>query len=333
MNNFMNKKSIAIGFILCILLEIFVYQVNHKLHLFKPLVVVKTHRTHEMRGDRGVFTNTLIECVNDEDRDAPSELNISKSKLQDLVNSEISKNKLLSMSVYIRDLNNGPWIGINDQDEFIGGSLLKVPILISYLKLADNDSSILEKEIEYKNKIENNDQYYLPSKELEVGKKYKIQELLEYMIKYSDNNAAYLLYINLNKKDFDATFETLGFGDPDPNKPYQVNTVSYAGFFRILYNTSYLSKKNSERALQLLSQVEFNRGINSGLPKDIVVSHKFGIRSDGPINQLHDCGIVYYPKHPYLLCVMSKGGKFPDMERSITEVSKFVYEEVSINHH
>lgn len=285
-----------------------------------------------MRGDSGAFTNTLIECIDDEDRDAPSELNISKSKLQNLVNAEISKNKLLSMSVYIRDLNNGPWIGINDQEKFIGGSLLKIPILISYLKLADNDSSILEKEIEYKNKIEDNNQYYSPSKELEVDKKYKVSELLEYMIKYSDNNAAYLLFINLDKKDFDATFEALGFGDPDPNAPYIVNSVSYAGFFRVLYNVSYLSKKNSERALRMLSQTEFDRGINADLPKDIVISHKFGIRSDGPINQLHDCGIVYYPKHPYLLCVMSKGGKFPDMAKGIAEVSKFVYEEVNNNH-
>lgn len=332
MNNFINKKSIVIGFILCILVEFVIYQVNHKFHLFRPLVVVKTLHTHEMRGDKGAFTNTLIECIDGDERDAPSQLNISKSKLEDFVNNEIKQNKILSMSVYVRDLNNGPWMGINDQEEFIGGSLLKVPILISYLKLADNDSSILEKEIEYKNKIEDNSQYYSASKELEIGKKYKVSDLLEYMIKYSDNNAAYLLFINLDKNDFDATFEAIGFGDPDPNAPYQVNSVSYAGFFRVLYNVSYLSKKNSERALRMLSQTEFDRGINANLPKDIVVSHKFGIRSDGPINQLHDCGIVYYPKHPYLLCVMSKGGTFPDMAKGIADVSRFVYGEVDKNH-
>jgi hypothetical protein len=36
-----------------------------------------------------------------------------------------------------------------------------------------------------------------------------------------------------------------------------------ATFFRILYNASYLGRENSEYALKLLSQVDFNNGLRA----------------------------------------------------------------------
>jgi hypothetical protein len=46
--------------------------------------------------------------------------------------------------------------------------------------------------------------------------------------------------------------------------------------------------------------------------------------------EMHDCGIVYYPYRPYLLCVMTKGsGEIKSLETVIQDVSKMVYEEVN----
>jgi hypothetical protein len=44
--------------------------------------------------------------------------------------------------------------------------------------------------------------------------------------------------------------------------------------------------------------------------------------------QLHDCGIVYYPHKPYLLCVMTRGKSSDDNSKMIAEISKLVYREV-----
>jgi beta-lactamase class A len=325
----MKYSQILLGIIICILLEVILYNVNHTYKIFKPLVNTPVSSSSEKHQGGGNFTNPLLECIGVGDSDTTNQLNISKEGLNSIINQEKTKNKVSVMSVYVRDLNNGPWVAVNQNEDFIGGSLLKVPLLISYLKMADSDSSILQKVIEYKEKAVDNNQYYQSLKILEVGKKYTVEELLEYMIYYSDNNAAYLLSQNLDTTNFDAVFKALGFGDPDPNKPYSVNTVTYAGFFRVLFNASYLSKTNSEKALTMLSKLEFNRGLQAGLPNNIVVSHKFGIRSDGDLNQLHDCGIVYYPNHPYLICVMSRGGTFDNMAKSIADVSRFVYDQVS----
>ncbi len=326
-------RQILIGFLICIALEFAVYNLNHKYHLFEPFFVVNKPVAFEKHEGGGSFTNPLLECLSSEQSESLEQFSVSKDKVSELVEKVKVKHGLTDISVYVRDLNNGPWMGINQDKKFIGGSLLKVPMLISYLKLAEDDPNILKKEIEYKEQKVTNDQYFSPSRQIEVGKKYTVGELLEYMIYYSDNNAAYLLSENIDHVNFNRVFAALGFGDPDPNQPFPVDTKTYAGFFRILFNSSYLSKLSSEKALFMLSKSEFNRGLQALLPKNILVSHKFGIRSDGPVNQLHDCGIVYYPNNPYLVCIMSRGGTFDNMADSIAEVSKFVYDEVAESQH
>ena len=47
------------------------------------------------------------------------------------------------------------------------------------------------------------------------------------------------------------------------------------------------------------------------------------------MNELHDCGIIYYPNHPYFLCVMTKGADFPVLAGVIREVSQTAWEEVA----
>jgi hypothetical protein len=44
--------------------------------------------------------------------------------------------------------------------------------------------------------------------------------------------------------------------------------------------------------------------------------------------QLHDCGIVYYPKRPYILCVMTRGEKMDVLPKVIKEISTEVYRNV-----
>jgi hypothetical protein len=71
-------------------------------------------------------------------------------------------------------------------------------------------------------------------------------------------------------------------------------------------------------------------GIKAPLPPDLVVSHKFGERTEmagGSVawRELHDCGIVYYPYEPYFLCVMTKGQDFDDQRAVLRGISAVVY--------
>jgi beta-lactamase class A len=103
----------------------------------------------------------------------------------------------------------------------------------------------------------------------------------------------------------------------------------YSVFFRILFNSSFLSRANSEYALSLLTESTFREGLRAGVPSEIPLAHKFGERKIGnDLQQFHDCGVVYYPRHPYLLCIMTRGNNIPNLKKAIADTSRFVYEEI-----
>ena len=82
--------------------------------------------------------------------------------------------------------------------------------------------------------------------------------------------------------------------------------------------------------MEILSKTTFKEGIVAGVPEGTVVAHKFGQflsttnTADGV--ELHDCGIIYYPDYPYLLCVMTKGNSLDELKNVIKGISKITYE-------
>ncbi len=65
--------------------------------------------------------------------------------------------------------------------------------------------------------------------------------------------------------------------------------------------------------------------MKAGIP----VSHKFGEAGTGNVErQLHDCGIVYFPDHPYLACIMTRGKDTDELKKSIVDISRFIYEKI-----
>lgn len=254
--------------------------------------------------------------------------------LNSFIKDSISNNKVSQVSVYFRDLNTGRWLGINENEQYEPASLLKIAVLIAYLRIAEINPDILEKSLRASNDSHNFDisQNYKPKNPVEIGKAYTIRSLLSSMIVGSDNNAMVLLTQNIATSSIDTIYKDLQI----PMNDGAVSNISpalYSRFFRILYNSSYLSHPASESVLGLLSQTDFTSGLIAGLPVGTVVSHKFGERTADSITpnsekELHDCGIVYYPDHPYFICVMTKGKDFNSLEKVISSISKIVWNDV-----
>jgi len=161
------------------------------------------------------------------------------------------------------------------------------------------------------------------------GSNYSIDEVIYRMIVYSDNDAKDLLLANLDGRILARTYSDLTVNGPTIIKTDDFITVKdYATFFRVLFNASYLSQNLSEKALKILSETDFKDGLVSGVPPSVKVAHKFGEREFLDRKQLHDCGIIYYPSHPYLLCVMTRGDNLASLAKNIADISRLVYDEV-----
>lgn len=235
--------------------------------------------------------NPLLECEI-ESPQKKKELISIKHKLEERVDKMKQQHNISEMAVYLRDLNNGPWVGIDESKKFSPASLLKIPVMIAYYAEAERNPSILKQKIVFTGNTNlNANENIRPSSAIEKGKEYTIDELIRRMIVYSDNDAMALLVEKLPFSVQDKVYQDLGLTIPGVKGLEDFMTVrEYASFFRILYNASYLTKEYSQKALELLSEVDFENGIRAGVPANIRVANKFGERNFQGSKQLHDCG-------------------------------------------
>ncbi len=293
---------------------------------FSPVQHVSVRKPQIIREKSFGLTNPILDF---EVFEEVQETALIRKKIGRIVDAAIHEGKASHISFYFRDLNNGPWIGINEKDEFNPASLLKVPVMMSCFKREEEEPGFINRTVKY-DPIDNRDivPIIVPPHTLTPGE-YTIDEVLSSMIRYSDNNAAVFLLHLLGDESVNRTYLDLNLHDLSSAKTeYMITVKDYASFFRILYNSSYLSRRHSEKALAYLTQTSFSEGIVAGIPVGITVAHKFGEREFSNARQLHDCGIVYYPGHPYLICIMSRGESLEEMATVIRRISAATYEEV-----
>jgi beta-lactamase class A len=251
-------------------------------------------------------------------------LNSIKDAIGGYVESRKQSGALINASVYLRVLNTGAWFSVNGNESYSPGSLLKVALLIEYLRESERDPSLFSKAVRFDKKHDLARRATIVEKELEPGKNYTVEELLQYMIKYSDNEATVLLNSllpNLDQIYADLDLPRLEKGASD----YFLTSEQYGKFFRVLYNATYLTAPHSDYALRLLSESAFKDGLTKSLPPTLKVPRKFGEREINGEKQFHEFGIVYLNGSPYLIGVMTKGKDMNDLETSVSDISTIVY--------
>jgi beta-lactamase class A len=261
------------------------------------------------------------------------ELADCKNQITQIIDNNIANGKIISASVYVREFTQAQWISINPSELYSPGSLLKVPELMALYKMNEIKPGFLDKVIEYTDaKKTKSDRIinFETNHHIELGNKYTVRELIKFMIVYSDNDATMLLNELIDKSVFSKIFTDIGLKDIDyKSSDYKMNVADYSIFLKELYNGSYLSFKNSEECLSLLSKTEFKDGIISGLAANCVVCHKFG--EGGPTSEpnFSEGAIVYCGRTPYIISIMTKGKDMKSLPAVSAEISKKVYQVMS----
>lgn len=293
-------------------------------------------------GERYRLVNTSVAC------NGPPTLDKRvydplRDELIATLNARVASGAIGAYAVYFRDLVNGPTFGIDEYTKFVPASLLKLPLVLAFLAEEEDRPGMLQQLIAY----DAGDDQAVPMVQnvrsgvsLEHGREYSVATLLENVLRYSDN-FSYLALRRYQRSTpgGDArllhTYRELGIVSPNDPLDQTVTVRGYASLFRLLYNVSYLDAELSELALRWLADSSFKDGLVAGVPRGTVVAHKFGERAlDGAdasvgSRQFHDCGIVYYPRNPYLLCVMTRGDEFAPLIETVRMVSSRVYAEVA----
>lgn len=282
------------------------------------------------------YINPLLECVSDLGAYQP--INKLKDKVSAYIDAQKKSKNATEVAVYYRDLNNGPWFGIDEQSYFSPASLVKVPLMIAYLELTEHVPDLLGRKI--KNELVDADKMYsginYPVEDkLVIGKEYTVEDLIDRMIINSDNVAYNLLFDYLDSTELQTIYNDFGIdvsrGRDNPDGD-TMTLKDYSSFFRILYNSSYLDKDLSEKALKILTESKFKDGLVAGIPGNLEVAHKFGERTFTGTRiekQLHDCGIIYATQKIYLLCIMTRGSDFKALSGIIKDISAEVYSYVA----
>jgi beta-lactamase class A len=268
---------------------------------------------------------------------ATKELKPFQYKVNEVIENIEKNGDASAVSVYFRDLNNGNWFGIREHDKFSPRSLLKVPIMIAYFKWAESSPRVLRRTLTFTGRGEgSNKNIDHPTKELEPGKSYTVNDLIFRMIVYDDADSFSLLYARLPPGRLDKVFKDL-YVEYDPKKlDDSLSLNAFAAYFRVLYNASYLSEEMSEKALRYLSKSSFRQGMAAGIPPNIEIACKQGERTITPasggetpeLQQIHEFGIIYHPNRPFLLGIMVRGTDTNRLTNAIRDITRLVYEEI-----
>ncbi len=279
------------------------------------------------------LTNPFLECIGEQDYDP--RLRRARGHILSHLEDLQAADTTLRVSVYARDLLNGPWMGIDERMPFQPASLMKVAILFHALARMESDPGLRGERLLYPGPdampSPDNLADRPPEERMEPGRSYTYEELLERMIVYSDNHAKDLVLTDVDPAEIDDFMARVGVPKIiDHGRPV-MNARAYGALFRILYNSTVFSRPSSEYALSLLIRGRYPDGLRAPLPPETIVASKFGIHRDPGHpedgNQLHECGIVYAGEGPYVLCVMSSSRKqsVKDLAQILAQVSEVVY--------
>ena len=250
-------------------------------------------------------------------------------KIVAIINQYQTNQGVTTASVYIRDYAPNGWTSVNEDEKYDPGSLFKVPVMIAILKMNEDNPGFLNKKVTFSKPYSLGKNVAYPSNSIQLGQSYTIQELLVYMIKYSDNNATVLLETYMKPEVLQSLFADIGLEVPNiASKQYLFTVSQYSLFMRSIFNAGYLSIKDSEFAAELLTHCDFKDGIAKGLPSNVEIAHKFGEAGTNLEKQLHESAIVYLKNKPYLLTIMTRGKENKVLAQLIAAISKVVYEDM-----
>jgi beta-lactamase class A len=270
------------------------------------------------------YTRPLLLAESESESEAFSSL---KAEIAGFIEQSQNKGMISSASVYVKDLNSGFWTSMYGNREYHPGSLMKVPVLLYYLKQEELHPGTLKKEFMYEKPPITFPAQKYKGDSIMPGRKYSVAKLLMYMTDESDNYATYVLSSHIDKDQYRQFFRDIDippYDDP-ADFLYSISPRQYSKFFRLLYNATFINVALSEYGLRLLTESSFREGMVKELPVGTVVAHKFGERGINQLMDFSESGIIYANDSPYIVTIMTRGNHIETQTAFVSGISAMIY--------
>ena len=233
------------------------------------------------------------------------------------------KNEMLALyntnaNFKYEDLKDGYTFDKNKDAGIYAASVNKLPLVIYAYHFADDNKLNLNEEIIYESKYKRGGSGILKSKP--VGGHYKISELLDYAILYSDNAAYEMLQTKVKLNDVKAYFNTLGYDIKYTDSFGETSPEGMSVYAKAAYNY-YL--KGTNNAKRLINNMKKSDELDVIKNKDFTfaLAHKYGYQGI----YYNDVSIAF-DKHPYTLSIMSTMGNTKEKDNFFLKSHKLINE-------
>ncbi|MBP6962296.1 serine hydrolase [Candidatus Saccharibacteria bacterium] len=308
-----SRKNLFIGFVALVLISL----------VFLAGTILQNNAVNEAQSKKASqfpwLANRLFTPQNDD-------MIINFTQLRETMNDYYNEQKI-PLGVYFEYLPTGASVGVKDQLQVEIGSLAKVPAVMGIYKEIEKGNLKLEDILTVKE--ENLDDRFGDLWKEGAGKQLTVEEAVEYTLKQSDNTAASVLTSSLTSETLEEVFNELDLPKTRTGPFPVMSPKSYASVFRNLFLSAYLNNESSNAILGELTETNFNDKLPGGVPDNVKVAHKIGVFRIADTQDIYsDCGIIYVPNRPYILCVMVAAPEAVAREEIIA-YSKMVYSFVS----
>jgi beta-lactamase class A len=204
----------------------------------------------------------------------------------------------IRVAIHLRDLDSAEALDVGAGERFAAAPTVRLPLAMTALRATEHG----------------------PATPAARPDGPSMDVLIDRALVDADEDAARSIARAVPPEALRRTYADLGLTPPEAQGD-TVTARDVAMPFRYLYNATYLGGIGSERVLAALGRAAFRDGLVAGVPASVPVAHEAG---EGA-GELHDCGIVYAPGHPYLLCVLAAGPSRPALIDAVRGVSEAVY--------
>ncbi len=276
-----------------------------------------------------VFKNELGK--NSKIKNLLNELNINLNFSKEDTNSVTNEGKFQELKskiereegiygLYIKDMLNGKTYEIDTEEEFYPLSLFKIPI--AYIVARDIERGELKWDdtVVYRNEDFFNQYGTIHS--FGYGSEFKLQKVVELMLRESDNAAPNILKRHLGEDYLNTEFKKIsGYETADLfDEELLTNPIKCGYLIEGIFYKKWISDESVNLLLSYLNPTSYDEALNPYLNDNLTFYHKVGFSTA----MYHNCGIIRGENKDLILCLMSKEITDESFDRVNQYVAEFV---------